>query len=171
MSGFHIAAVIIAIIGVLFILHNLWQNWKINRITSWPTADAYVIFSGAQPANNAAGNVVVDPRTIVPNPSSSAQYSPVVEYRYNVGNRDYTSGGFMYDSNYAYNSVDTLKFMNQIVSGSTIKVYYNPNNYSESYIYSGQTKWMGTWFGIILLIVAAILAAVGKKRAGKTKAR
>lgn len=161
----NIIALILAIIGLVFLFHNIWKNSKVNNISRWPKTNAYVLNIVAEPANGAAGNTYVDPRNIVITKNSNAEYIPRISYRYRVDNKDYESGNFIYDGKYSYNAYDTKALMEPIQPRSTISVYYNPKNHSESYVYPGTQSWMGVWTGIILLIISAVLFYFGGKKA------
>jgi len=153
----NIVAIILGIVGLIWLLHGLWRNWKINRISTWPKANATVLNAVAKPANSNAGTMYMDPRNIVAATNSSAKYEPIVFYRYRVGNRDYQSENVIYSGANSYNALETKNIFGQIQTGGTIPVYYNPNNPSESYIYNGTKSYTGIVIGIILLLLAAYL--------------
>ncbi len=60
----NIIVLILAIVGLIWLINGLWKNWKIRNIRSWPKADATIISSVAQPADGSS-SAFVDPRFIV----------------------------------------------------------------------------------------------------------
>lgn len=154
----NIVALILGIVGIVWLIYDIHRNWKINRISSWPKANAYVISSMAEPANAEAGKAYVDPSYLIPTVDSGAQYKPQVVYRYRVGDRDYKSTNVVYSGQSTYDAADTKALLGQITPGSMIDVYYNPNNPSEAYIYNGQTSWVGIVISVILILIALYLA-------------
>ena len=154
----NIVALILGIIGLIWLIHGLWRNWKINKISTWPKTNAVVLNAVAEPANNNAGNVYIDPSTIIATTNDNAQYIPRVVYRYRVGNRDYQSTNVVYSGAKSYNALDIKTLLGQVYPGATIPIYYNPNNHAESYIYNGNKSWTGVIIGLALLLIAAYLA-------------
>lgn len=162
-----VVAIILGIIGLVWLIHNIWKNIKINNISSWPTTPALVLSSMAQPANDAAGYDYVKPADIVVRSDIDAEYIPHVTYRYRVGNREYSSQNLVYDGPEIYNSFDTKRLFGPISAGQTIPVYYNPDDHEESYIYNGKTTWVGIVVGIILLLIAlGMLFGANSKKMG-----
>ena len=153
----NIIAIIIGIVGLIWLIHGLWRNWKINNIRSWPKTNAVVLNAVAEPANASAGTTYMDPRYIVATTNNNAQYIPIIVYRYSVNGKDYQSNNVVYSGAHSYNALDIKTIMGQIYPGSVIPVYYNPNNNSESYIYNGTINYLGVVIGIILLIIAGYI--------------
>ncbi|XWV25892.1 hypothetical protein QJ857_gp1189 [Tupanvirus soda lake] len=153
----NIVAIILGIIGLIWLIYGLWRNWKINKISTWPKTNAFVLNSVAEPANNAAGNTYVDPRYIIATTDNKAQYIPKVTYRYRVANKEYQSNNVVYSGSRSYNAVDIKTLLGQVYAGATIPIFYNPNNPNESYIYNGTTSYTGIIIGLVLLLIAAYL--------------
>ena len=157
-----IVAIVLGIIGLIWLIQNLWVNSKVKKINTWPKTNATVISALAEPANSAAGNVALDPRAIVPRTTDQARYTPVVNYIYTAAGRDYRSNNFIYRGSSSFNSIDIVGIMSTIVPGQTISVYYNPSNPSEAYIWPGDTDYTGTWVSIALIIVAVGVYFAGR---------
>ncbi|XWV24655.1 hypothetical protein QJ856_gp1129 [Tupanvirus deep ocean] len=157
MTVSNIVAIILGIIGLIWLIYGLWRNWKINKISTWPKTNAFVLNSVAEPANNAAGNTYVDPRYIIATTDNKAQYIPKVTYRYRVGNREYQSNHVVYSGSRSYNAVDIKTLLGQVHAGATIPIFYNPNNPNESYIYNGTSSYTGVIIGLVLLLIAGYL--------------
>lgn len=152
-----IIAIILGIIGLVWLIHSLWKNYKINSIRSWPKVIANVIDVYAIPANHAAGNIYVDPRNIIPSINNNAKYTPVVIYRYKVGNKEYKSQNVVYSGSKSYNAADTKTILGQLHPGSLVQIYYNPRDHNESYVFNGTASWIGTLIGVLLLLLAGYL--------------
>lgn len=167
MTVTRIIAIILGIIGLIWLIYALWRNWKINKISTWPKANATVIASVAEPANDEAGNTYVDPNSIVATTDSGAQYIPRVVYRYRVGNQDYQSNNVVYAGQSTYGPLGIKALLGQINQGSTIPVYYNPGNHAESYIYNGLTSYTGVIIGLVLLLIGLLLGFYDYKKQTK----
>lgn len=150
----NIVALILGIIGLVWLIHGIWRNSKINKINSWPKINARIIGAVAQLASDK--NVLVDPKNIqiVDN---SAKYIPNVTYEYQIGNMMYKSSSIVYDGEKSYSATDTKMIMDKLIVGSVIPIYYDPNNFSESYIYNNTHSYIGIIIGIILIVIAAYL--------------
>lgn len=162
-----IVAIILAIIGLIFLIIGIWRNWKVRSIRSWPKTNAYVINSVAEPVNDQAGDVYVRASSIIPVVDSKAEYVPRVTYRYRIRNKDYISNNVVYSGKDKYNSYEINVLLGQIETGSTIPVYYDPNDHSESYIYYGDMSYGNITIGIIMLIIAALIFFKVSKKAKK----
>jgi hypothetical protein len=157
----NIIALIIAIVGMIWIIHAIWRNWKIGRISAWSKTDALVLTALVAPANLSADNMYIDPKYIIPTVDNSARYVPIVVYRYSVGGHNYQSNSVVYSGPSSYSALDTKTIMRNITTGATISVYYNPHNPSESYIYIGTKNYVSLVLGIILLLIAIYLGYQG----------
>jgi hypothetical protein len=162
----NIIAIILAIIGIVWLIYSIWRNWKVRAISSWPKTDAMVVNVAAQPANNNAGNVYIEPSNIIVTTGDNAQYIPRILYAYRVGGKEYQSNNLVYSGSDTYNAFQTKMMVGQLQPGSTIPIFYNPSNHSEAYVYNGQTNYWGILGGIILILIAA---AIGYHHASKTK--
>jgi hypothetical protein len=157
----NIVAAILVIVGLIWIIHSLWRNWKICRINTWPKTNAFVLNAMAAPANQSAGNTYVDPKYITPTINDSARYIPIIIYRYRIGDRDYQSDKVVYSGPKSYSTFDTKTIMGNISNGSIIPIYYNPRNPKESYIYVGTTNYLGIIIGIVLILIAIYIGYRG----------
>lgn len=137
----NIVAIILAIVGLVWLVHNIWRNYKINNINHWPKTNATIITSLAEPVGQGSNN----------------QFVPKVVYSYTANGRTYISDNVVYSGSRSYNAVDTRKIMSQLTPNSSVPVYYNPKDPKESYIYNGNKTYSGIVIGIILLLIAAYL--------------
>lgn len=153
----NIVAIILAVIGLIWFIHSVWRNCKINRISTWPKAQAIVLNAVVEPINANAGNLYIDPKTIIPSTDKFAQYIPIIIYKYDIGNQTYQSDSIMYSGSRTYNAFDTKILMGTMTAGSPITVFYNPNYPRESYIYNGFKNYLGIVVGLIFICVAIYL--------------
>ena len=154
----NIVVVILAIIGLIWLISAAWRNWKISSIRSWPKTNASVINALVEPENvsSISGSNLLDHRYLV-STDNSTKYIPRVLYRYTVNGREYQSTNVVYGGEKAYNSFDIKTMMGHITPGSTVQVYVNPNDHNESYIYNGTAAYMGILMGLVLLAIAAAI--------------
>lgn len=159
----NIVALILGIVGIVWIIYGIWRNLKINRISSWPKTNALVLNSVAEPANSAAGNTYIEPRYIIATTDDQARYIPIVTYKYTVNKTEYRSSNVVYSGEKSYSSIDIKTMLGLITPGSTIPVYYNPSDPSESYIYNGLHSYTGIIIGAVLLALSGFLSYFGSK--------
>lgn len=159
-----IIAIILLIIGIILLINNLWVNWKINKINSWPKTNATVLTSFAKPAFGNRDNVFIDPNQIVVVTGNGDKYVPHVEYVYHANGQEFASKKVVYGGSRSYDGQTTKDMLSNMTPGSTISVFYNPSNPSESYIYVGDHKYWNSIIGIILIIIALFLGAKTKKK-------
>lgn len=154
----NIIGIILGIIGLIWLIHGLWRNMKINNISKWPKANATVLSSLAEPANSQAGSRYISPQDIVVSKdNNNAQYIPRVTYQYRVNGKDYISSNVVYSGQSSYNAFDTKTILADMSPNSVIQIYYNPSNPSEAYIYNGKTSYTSIIMGVILLLLAAYI--------------
>lgn len=156
----NIIVIILVIIGLIWLIHSLWRNYKISRINSWPRANALVVNSLVEPDGKFrlfSSSALLDPQYIDMSGKGNAKYIPRIVYRYNVNGKEYQSSNVVYGGDKAYNSLAIRALTGHITTGSTIQVYYNPSNPSEAYIYNGRYNWLGVVVGLLLLLIAAAL--------------
>lgn len=157
----NIVALILGIVGIVWIFYGIWRNLKINRISSWPKTNALVLNSVAEPANSEAGNTYVEPRYIIATTDDQARYIPKVTYKYTVNKTEYQSNNVVYAGEKSYSAIDIKTMLGLITPGSTIPVYYNPGDPSESYIYNGLHSYTGIIIGAVLLALSGFLSYFG----------
>lgn len=151
----NIVALILGIIGLIWLIYGIWRNSKIGKINSWPKTNATIIGAVAQSTSDK--NTLVDPAHIsIAN--NSAKYIPKVTYQYHVGNMIYKSNSLVYSGAHSYNAQDTVAIMSKLVPGTVVPIYYNPDNLGESYIYNNITSYTNIIIGLILLLLAGYLA-------------
>lgn len=154
----NIVVVILAIIGLVWLISALWRNWKIGRINNWPKTNATVINSVVEPEEvTRSGLAYLDPRYLSAATDTSTKYIPRILYRYTINGQEYQSNDVMYGGDQAFNALDIKTIMGNIGPGSTILVYYNPNDLNESYVLNGTQNYMGVLIGLALLAIAAAI--------------
>ena len=156
----NIVVAILAIIGLVWLITSIWRNWKIGRINNWPKVNAVVVNSVVEPEKVSSnfGSTYLDPRYLLGTTDSSTKFIPRILYRYNINGREYQSNNVIYGPDKAYNSLDIKTLMGNIGPGSTIQVYYNPDNPGETYVLNGTPNYMGALLGLILLALAGAIA-------------
>lgn len=152
-----VAAMIFFILGLIWIIYGVWGNMKIRRIAGWPKANGTVIVSSAEPYNLFSTRTILDPSSISMI-GNEALYSPKVQYKYQVGGREYLSDNLTYRGYYVHNALETRAILAAYRPGAAISVYYNPSNHSEAYINNGRLYYAGIWLGLFCWLIAAILS-------------
>ena len=153
---YNIIAAILAIVGLIWLIYTLWINLKIGRIRSWPKTNAVIINSIIEPANNAAGNIYLDPTNIIA-ANNNARYMPRVFYKYTVNGKEYQSNNLVYAGSRSYTATEVKVMLDGLSPGSTVPVFYDSNQPSEAYIYNGKSSYTGIISGIILLLLAGYI--------------
>ena len=153
---YNIVVLVLVIIGLVWLISAIWTNSKINSIRRWPRTDATVINSLLEPESES--RTFLNLQDLSPTTDISVKFIPRVLYSYTVAGRTYQSTNFMYGADKAYNALDIQTLMGHMAPNSTIQVYYNPDNPSESYIYNGVHNYTGVWMGLLLLAIAAVIA-------------
>jgi hypothetical protein len=156
---YNITAIILIVIGILFLIYAFWQMWQIHSIKSWPRTTAKVLTAFAEPVNHSKASI--DPQNIPIDTNGS--YVPKISYEYVVGDRKYLSTSFAYHGKHSYNAQDIKLVMAPLQPGSEIQVLYNPNNYKESYIISGDPNYWNLLIGIVILLVGLFMINKSKK--------
>ena len=149
-----IIALIIGIIGLIWLINTLWRNWKISKFRSWPRARATVVNVLAVPTD---GKIAVDPRNIIATTNNSVRYVPKILYVYEVNGREYRSDNVFYHGPDSLNAVDTKMLLGQIYPNNIITILYNPSNPNDAYIYNGTQNNTGIIIGVILLLLSGFL--------------
>lgn len=152
----NLVALIIAIIGIIWIIHTLWMNSRINNVKNWTRVDAQITKIGAEAVNAPKGVAWLVPSEI--NPNSNQKYIPHVIYKYTVNGQTYERDGIEYNNNAKLNGIQTQNLLNLFPVGSTVKIYVNPANPTEAWIYPGKPSYTGLWLGILLFVAAAFFA-------------
>lgn len=158
LTGWNIAALIIAIIGLIWLIYASWFNSKIESIRRWPRTKATVVNAVVSPEQvRGSGTSYLDPRFVTGLIDTRTKYIPEILYTYNVAGKNYESSNFIYGGPKALNALDIKTTMQHIQPNSTIDIYYNPNNPAESYVYNGVKSYTGIWMGIIMLLIAGAI--------------
>lgn len=153
----NIVVIILVIIGLIWLIHGIWRNMKVNSISSWPKINATVINDAVMPTSGRRDNTFIDPRYIPATSNNKKMYVPSILYKYNINGREYQSSNLVYAGSKTYNAVSIRNMMSQMYPGATIQVFYNPGNYGESYVYTGVKSYFNIILGIILLLIAAYI--------------
>ena len=153
----NIIALIFGIIGLIWLIYGIWRNWKINRASNWPTMHATIVSSYVEPVNSCVGSRHIDPTNIIPSITDTVQYVPKITFKYEISGTEYQSDKIIYYGMQYFNASSVKTLMNKLTPGSSIMIHYNPNNYSDAYIYNGTISYVGIIAGIILLLIAGYL--------------
>lgn len=151
-----IISIILAIVGLVWLINTIWRNMKLNRVKSWPKANATVVLSSVIPSNHIAGTAPLNPQTITI-ANNNLTYTPNVVYSYTVNGKEYKSEKVLYIGNPSYNARDIVNLMTQLRQGATVPVYYNPENPTEAFVFNVKPSYTGIIGGIILLLLAAFI--------------
>lgn len=166
----NIVILILFIIGLWWLIVSLTRNRKIDQIASWPKTDAIVINSviESETTKYKKSQTYDNTDTIDVETSTNTRYHPKVLYRYNIDGKEYESTSDFYGGDQWYNALDIKTIMSTFTPGTTIRIFYNPKNASESYIYNGTKSYTGLVISILLLLLALILALHEKMTGNKT---
>lgn len=159
MSVKKIIGIILVLIAVVWLLHEIWINWRINQMRRWPTTNATIVSTTARPVNLANGNVITQIGDIADTVTDNAKYEVNVLYKYNVYNREFESNNIAYDSSNRMNAKEVKLLFSGLNPGQQTTIVYNPNNPEESYMFIGKHNYWGIVWAIILLIIGAALLA------------
>jgi hypothetical protein len=150
-----IVALILGILGLIWLINALYRSYKISQINNWPKVDAVVVTSLARPANAGTGAQYIDPENLTVTTGSTDRFVPVITYNYTVGGKDYQSGNVIVNPARSYSALDTKNLIGSLRPNSRISVYYNPRNPAEAYIYNATTS---NWWAIL---ISALMTAIG----------
>jgi len=156
MNIVNLISVILIIVGLVWMFHTIYRNWKIKQIASWPKAKATILRSYAE-VSEFGNNPEVSTKSIIVAPGNTKNYKPQVSYRYRVATTDYESDNLVYSGQNKYNAAETKTLLNPIPAGTRIDVYYNPRRPRESYIYNGSSSSNGVISGLVLVLLGIIL--------------
>jgi len=127
---------ILAIIGLIMIIYGFYYNNKVDNIVTWPQANGTIVTRSFQT------NTVVDTTTIMLK----------VSYQYTVNNVKYTSTSICYGSSGPYLRCNVQTIINSQI-GAPIKVFYNPQNPTESYLMTGTKTYVSIFWGFVFLLI------------------
>ena len=161
---YNIIALILGIVGLVWLIQTMKKNNKIKEIRSWPKVNATVINAVAEPLNRGQGSPFIDPQYLIPKKGDNSQYRPIVVYRYKAGGNEYQSNNVVFAERKSYNAFETKTLLAQLSAGGNVQVYYNPKNNKESYIYNGIEDNKGIIWGIVLILLALALVYFGSKK-------
>lgn len=170
-TAHNIVAVVLLIIGIIWLIIALLRNYKINSIARWPRTNAVVLNSALATSGHGFLNFGSS-NTLFGNVNKQIYY-PKVLYQYNINGNNYQSTNVSYANTTQFNAVEINAIMLALAKGNTVSVAYNPNNYAESYIFNGTKSNSGIFWGIFLILVALALGyyhnMVQRKKEYKTE--
>lgn len=96
--------------------------------------------------------------------SAKTSYFPNITYQYTINGQQYTNNTYAQRPSLINNKAIIQRILNNYPVGSTVTVYYNPNNPQEAYLqkgYGGATRviLLGTLL-FTVLIIGIVLAVV-----------
>lgn len=145
MNGLLIAAILMSLFGLVFVIIGIISNRRAALSKTWPTAPGEILNS-----------TIVQHESTDSDGASSTSYEPVVEYRYNVIGSPFTGKRIAYGANqFSYNIAQ--KIISRYPIGSSIQVHYNPEKPADAVL---ETKSSGGTIFLIVGIVIIIAAVV-----------
>lgn len=169
LSVFSIIGILLIIIGIIWFIHNIYKNNKVNRIASWDRALATVIESGARPVGTNAFVDMLEPKALLISQTSDVKYTPYIYYKYRVDGREYTGDKLMYSSPRNFSAIDTASLLKNLPRGATFPVHYDSNDPSESYVYPGSKEYTGMIIGTVLFLLGLALLFLHARSVKKTQ--
>lgn len=164
----YVVAAIIAIVGLVILIHGLYKRWKYGQIASWPTVSVTALTVDAKPANAAAGVVMVEYEDLSTNINDKSEYTPDVTYRYVVDGKTYTNSEFIYNSESSYTSIEMRKLLEPMIDGTAV-AYYNPDDPDEAYIYNVEPNLVYPLLGVMIIVIGGFIGGYTKYAASKRK--
>lgn len=150
-----LVVLILAVIGIIWLLNNLWTNWKVSRVNNWPKTDATIQRIYATPMKKGDdANVYITPDDIGVVTNNSMRFKINALYTYNVDGKTYQSDKLVYYGKNEFTAADTKAILAKLQQGSVVPVFYNPIMNSEAYLYNGNMNWTGTVIGIVFILIA-----------------
>lgn len=156
----NIVALILLIIGVVWLIVTLIYNSKVNAIYKWPRVQATIVYTYISSTENSGNNILNTHYThnqFSNEDLDKAIYIPHIIYQYNINGTNYQSNRITFGEPKKYNAIDIQAIMSTFTPGTHVLIYYNPNNPYESYIYNGTTSATGIIWGVIFILLALIL--------------
>lgn len=165
----NIIAIIIFIIGLVWLIWAAVYNARVSTISKWPRVEAKIVSSYIEAQSGDDNTTLIDPYAVAQlnlNPTR-AIYTPYIVYQYTVNGFLYQSSNIFYGGKKKYNGFDIQLFMKMFSPGTIINVYYNPKNFSEAYIYDGTKSYVGIVWGVIFIIIAIVIFFYHNKEKNK----
>jgi hypothetical protein len=136
------------VVGAILLLIGLYQRKKVAASQAWPSTQGTIVDTRVR--ERAAG---VDDE-------SSASYSPVISYTFEVNGTTHTSDRHAFGRvSYATKGQAERRIANY-PKGSRVEVFYNPDKPAESVLErSSGTSWIlvGVGGGLIIVALALLL--------------
>lgn len=154
LTGHNVLAIVVIVIGIIWLIYGIVYNRRINNVTRWPKTSAVVLNSVIETPDKRY-LTVSDLSNLTINQQYATIYSPRVLYQYTVMGTNYQSTNVYYGRSLRFNAFDIRAVMQTLAPGTTINISYNPHQYSESYIYVGERRYGHIFWGIILILAGA----------------
>jgi hypothetical protein len=152
-----IVVIFLGILGLVYMITELYTLWKIHEISKWP-----IIHEGGQIIN-----VVAETSTETSNYSLILLGKSQTEYFYRtrasfiymVGNTHYISNRITYDESWSNNPAIPDLERTILKPGARVDIRVNPKNPQEAYIFNKPYQSYGTLIiSIVLTVIGALYA-------------
>jgi hypothetical protein len=152
----------LAVPGVLMILFSIRVLRERRKLQTWQQTAGRVLSTDIHEEKRSTGRMgfMLDIRRIT-------VYVPVVNYAYQVGNRDYQSGRIKFDwqGNWAVRSLgEAQTVLNDYPASKEVTVFYDPTNPAQAVLEREQSAagmLAVRWVGVAFLAAAAVILALG----------
>jgi hypothetical protein len=147
-----VIAIIFGLVGIGIFSFSYYAYNKAKKALKWFTTNGTVLSSEVQKKTSDQSSISMMDRTEFTRRKTVTNYTPDVCYSYTVQSKEYVSnkvGAFNVGTS---SSVAAYSVANRYKAGSTVKVYYNPENPAESMLEPG-VKAIQKVFLVVGLIV------------------
>lgn len=143
-------SVIVSVLALVFLGIAVWL-WRTGQVRRrWPSVRGTVIAGRIRRDVSGDG----DDETVT--------YVPMVEYRYEINSRSYTSSGIGFVEAACGSSGRAEKVLARYPAGAVVEVHYNPAKPGEAFLeFSNILAYLFAGVGGVILAVAVILAFLG----------
>jgi hypothetical protein len=152
-----IVVIFLGIIGLVYMITELYTVYKIHQIATWP-----IIHEGGQIVNVVAEtSTETNTYSLILLGRSQTQYfyRTRASFVYRVGNTNYISNRISYDESWSDNPAIPDLEKSILKPGAKVDIRINPKNPNEAYIFNKPYQSYGTLFVSIALTVVGSLYA------------
>jgi hypothetical protein len=143
-----IILIVLSLIGIIIIIYNLALITKGQKTNSWNETNGIITKSEIEISKSLTKQTFEN------------HYRADIEYEYKIKNEVlHSKQVFLGDKLYLPHKDRAEKTLNTFPINQTVKVYYNPDNNSESILIkgSGSNRFRNIILGLILIIVGVII--------------
>ena len=146
----------VIMIGVLIFLFHLLTVKKSNEVKTWKTVEGTIIESTIDRSHRSRCSKPSSRRALISIETCRDEtlYKPHIVYEYTVKGQKYTSNSIRLNAfSWSSSAMDATSIIVSYPLKSTVTVYYNKNNPSESYL--------NTEYNSIPLIISIVTILIG----------